>query len=73
MSIRLIRRPEVLRRTSLNTSTLYEQMDQGTFPRPTRIGPRAVAWVEDEVDDWISRRVAERGAPMPNHNEPIND
>ena len=35
-------------------------MSQKRFPRPTKLGPRAVAWVESEVDAWIDARIAER-------------
>ena len=30
------------------------------FPRPVRLGARAVAFAEDEVDAWMTRRMAER-------------
>ena len=35
-------------------------MDAGRFPRPVKIGPRAVAWVESEIDDWLRQRIADR-------------
>ena len=53
---RLLRLPEVLKRTGLGRSALYALMKAGTFPRPLRIGARAVAWLEDEVDEWIRKR-----------------
>ena len=31
-----------------------------TFPRRAKIGPRAVAWVEQEVLDWIEARIRQR-------------
>jgi prophage regulatory protein len=30
------------------------------FPKPVKIGHGSVAWVESEVDAWISARMAER-------------
>lgn len=48
----LLRRPEVERETGLSRSTIYERMDAGTFPRPRRIGPRAVAWPANEIEAW---------------------
>ena len=53
---RLLRLPAVLERTGLGRSALYALMKAGTFPRPLRIGARAVAWLEDEVDEWIRKR-----------------
>lgn len=48
----LLRRPEVERETGLSRSTIYERMEAGTFPRPRRIGPRAVAWSANEIEAW---------------------
>jgi prophage regulatory protein len=55
---RLLRIPEVLARTGLSRSRLYADP---TFPRSVKIGERAVAWVEDEISDWVAARIAERG------------
>lgn len=57
MADKLLRRPEVLRKTGIGgTSTLYDWMAHGTFPRPVKIGARAVAWRESDVDAWIEMR-----------------
>jgi prophage regulatory protein len=58
---RLLRRKSVEARTGLSRSTLYQMMQTGHFPKPVRIGGRAVAWPETEVDAWIDARLAERG------------
>src|SRR6516162_5775216 len=47
---KLIRLPEVRRRVPLSRSTIYLLASKGEFPKPVSIGPRAVAWVESEVD-----------------------
>lgn len=57
---RLIRRHEVENRTGKSRAGIYESMDAGTFPRPVKIGPRAVAWVESEINDWLRQRIADR-------------
>ncbi|HUR42196.1 MAG TPA: AlpA family phage regulatory protein [Verrucomicrobiae bacterium] len=51
----LLRRREVQARTGLSRSAIYA--DKG-FPRAVRIGARAVAWVESEVNRWIEARIA---------------
>ena len=57
---RLLRKPEVLSRCGIACSTLYAFMAEGRFPKPRKIGPRSVAWLEKDVTDWIaSRPVAE--------------
>ena len=52
---RFLRRPEVESRTGLSRSTIYAAMDRGTFPRPRRIGKRAAAWREDDIERWLAR------------------
>lgn len=54
---RLIRRPEVLERVGLSSSTLYEMTAAGEFPAPIPIGRQAVAFLESEVDAWIKQRI----------------
>ena len=54
MSIRLLRRPEVEKLTGLSRSSIYALMDRGEFPRPRRIGQRAVAWDEATLERWLA-------------------
>jgi predicted DNA-binding transcriptional regulator AlpA len=57
---RLIRLPEVLRRTGMSRSWLYDAMRTGSFPTPVRIGERAVAWHEADLTQWLASRVRAR-------------
>lgn len=56
MTTKHLRRPAVEAATGLSRSTIYEMMDRGDFPRPVRIGQRAVAWPESAVLAWLSER-----------------
>lgn len=61
----LERRPQVLARTGLSTAQLYALMagnGPNAFPRPVRIGAKAVAWQSEKVDAWIRSRVPAAGA-----------
>ena len=49
----LIRLPEVLKRTGFGKAWIYRLISEGRFPEPVKIGVRAVAFVESEVDEWI--------------------
>ena len=49
----LIRLPEVLKRTGFGNSWIYRLIKDGKFPAPVKIGTRAVAFVESEIDAWI--------------------
>lgn len=55
----LIRLPEVQRRTSYSKAWIYRLMSQGKFPSSVKIGTRAIAFVESEIDEWINQRIAE--------------
>lgn len=59
---RAIRLPEVKRITGLGTTTIYELMGQGKFPKNFSTSAKAKAWLESEVQDWLSRRAATRNA-----------
>ena len=52
----LQRKPIVLSRTGLVNSTLYYFINEGTFPKPVKLGKRTVAWKKSEIDEWIDSR-----------------
>lgn len=54
---RMLRRPEVEQITARSRSAIYEGMANGTFPKPVKIGARAVAWPESVIRNWIAERM----------------
>ena len=50
---RLLTLHEVTEATALFRSAVYAMMAESRFPKPIRIGSRAVRWVEQEVLDFI--------------------
>jgi len=60
MNERILRRKHVEQRTGLSRSTIYLRIQEGTFPRPVSLGPRAVGWLEQEIDDWLSACIENR-------------
>lgn len=61
MTSTILRLPDVERRIGLSSSTIYAMMADGRFPRPIRIGKRAVGWPSDVVDDWVLDRPSSEG------------
>lgn len=57
---RFLRRAQVEDVTGLSTSTIYEKMAKGDFPKPVNLSPQRVAWLEDEVANWQAERLAQR-------------
>jgi len=35
---------------------IYHLIRKGNFPRPVKLGQRAVAWRESDISDWIDSR-----------------
>ncbi|ECC3878643.1 AlpA family transcriptional regulator [Salmonella enterica subsp. indica] len=59
MSNNLLRMSEIMRRTGYGKAWIYRLISQGKFPRLIKIGTRAIAFVESEIDDWINQRIEE--------------
>ena len=55
----LIRFSEVQKRTGYSKAWIYRLISENRFPQPIKIGARAIAFVEGEIDEWIDRRIAE--------------
>lgn len=63
---RFLRLPEVITRTGLKRSSIYNAIQAGTFPAQIPLGERAVAWDEFEISAWIESRIqAARGIAPP--------
>ncbi len=61
MSESILRLPEVMAQTGLSRSAIYERIValSPRFPQPVNIGPRAIGFLESEIQTWIQERVAE--------------
>jgi prophage regulatory protein len=53
----VLRLPTVKARTGLSRSTIYLRVAAGEFPKPIRLGPRAVGWIDAEIEQWLSARI----------------
>ena len=53
MGDRLMRRPDVEETTGLSRSSIYRQMEEGTFPRSVRVTAGSVRWRKSDIDDWM--------------------
>jgi len=63
---KIIRRPEVEDCTGLSRSTIYSMMDpkspyhDPTFPKPVKLGKRAVGWSQSAIVAWVGSRTQGR-------------
>lgn len=54
----LIRQRRVTEKTGLGKSTIYDLMARNLFPqRIVLAGGKAVAWLESEIDEWITQQI----------------
>jgi prophage regulatory protein len=60
MSERILRVPQACKKTGQSRSGLYTAIREGRFVKPRQLGPRAIGFLESEVDQWLlSRPVAD--------------
>ena len=57
-SPRILRLRTILAMLGISRSSLYKKISQGTFPTKIKLGPRAVGWLEADIDDWIDHQIA---------------
>lgn len=65
-NLTILRRKQVEARTGLSRSTIYAKLWRNpkrpgnydpTFPKPISLGPKAVGWIESEVEAWLAAQV----------------
>ena len=56
--LRILRAPDVVRRTGLSSTTIWRLERDGRFPRRRRIAGNLVGWRSDHVEAWIRERPA---------------
>ena len=49
---RLLRRKEVEHEVGLGRSWIYHLIARNEFPRPRRVGKRAVRWAAADIEQW---------------------
>jgi prophage regulatory protein len=57
MVTRILRRRLVEAQTGLSRSKIYDLVTREQFPRPVKIGARAVGWVEADIAAWINEKI----------------
>lgn len=59
--LRFIRFPDVQAKVSLCRMQVDRLEKAGEFPQRVQIGANSVGWVESEIEDWMVKRIAQRG------------
>jgi len=53
---KILREPEVKRRSGKSRAQRWRDIRAGLFPAPIELGPNSIGWFEDEIDDWLASR-----------------
>ena len=56
MADNIIRRKQVETMIGLSRSTIYSMIASETFPKPLKIGSRAVGWRQSTISTWLNDR-----------------
>ena len=54
--MKVLRLPEASERVGLGRSAIYQKIETGDFPRPIKLGQRAIGFIEAELDAWLEAR-----------------
>ena len=54
--------PVVCNETAKSRSAIYKAIKEGKFPKPYKIGDRAVAWLASDIDAWIDAQISKVSA-----------
>lgn len=55
---KILRPRHVYELLGIPKSTLYPWIRNGEFPKPLKIGKRAVGWTEETINNWILEKQA---------------
>lgn len=61
--MKVVRKGDAPAKTGLSVRQMDRLEAAGQFPRKIKLGESAAGWLENELDDWLAARAAERGAP----------
>ncbi len=54
---RFLRMPEIVERTGLCKATIYNKINDGSFPKQIPIGSNIVVWLESDLQDWMQKQI----------------
>lgn len=53
-TIKLLSASEVANTIGMSKSWIYQQIKQGKFPEPLRLGPQKTAWKFADIAEWVN-------------------
>ncbi len=56
----ILRLPQVKHKIGLSRSAIYQLISLGEFPKQIKLGERSSGWLDSEINQWITQRIAKR-------------
>ena len=53
---RLLRHEDLQEILGFKRSTIYRMLQDGDLPPPIRVGPRAMRWRPEEIEEWLANQ-----------------
>ena len=63
--MRIITKKELAEKVGYSAMHISRLEKAGVFPRRIQLGANRVGWIEEEIDDWIRAKIAERDGLVP--------
>ena len=60
-----------MNKTGYGKAWIYRLINEGLFPQPVKIGVRAIAFIESEIDEWIVSAIERSRKMQPDYG--VND
>ena len=54
---RFLRIPEIVHRTGMSRTTIYDRINEGKFPKQIPLGSNLVVWLESDIQNWMQEQV----------------
>jgi prophage regulatory protein len=55
-----MRLKEVIEKTGLSSSIIYNWISEGEFPRQVDLGARSVGWIDTVIEEWLLAKIEVR-------------
>jgi len=60
MNYQIIKKPTVIKLSTLSSATIYRLIKQGKFPKQIKLSERSSGWVLKEVEQWLEEKINKR-------------
>jgi prophage regulatory protein len=60
MNYQIIKKPTVIKLSTLSSATIYRLIKKGEFPKQIKLSERSSGWLLSEVEQWLEEKINKR-------------